>query len=116
MLIDFFHHLKAGKLPVSTKEFLTLLEALQKHVAGHSIDEFYYLSRACLVKDESNYDKFDKAFGEYFKGVERIPGLEAEIPEYWLRLMAKTYLTPEEKAKLQPLGWDRLMEEFRTRL
>ena len=77
MLIDFFHHLKAGKLPVSTKEFLTLLEALQKHVAGHSIDEFYYLSRACLVKDESNYDKFDKAFGEYFRGVERIPGLIA---------------------------------------
>ena len=116
MLIDFFHHLKAGKLPVSTKEFLTLLEALQKHVAGHSIDEFYYLSRACLVKDESDYDKFDKAFGEYFKGVERIPGLEAEIPEDWLRLMAKKHLTPEEKAKLQALGWDRLMEEFKKRL
>jgi len=116
MLIDFFHHLKAGKLPVSTKEFLTLLEALQKHVAGHSIDEFYYLSRACLVKDESNYDKFDKAFGEYFKGVERIPGLEAEIPEDWLRLMAKKHLTPEEKAKLQALGWDKLMEEFKKRL
>ena len=116
MLIDFFHHLKTGKLPVSTKEFLTLLEALQKHVAGHSIDEFYYLSRACLVKDESNYDKFDKAFGEYFKGVERIPGLEAEIPEDWLRLMAKKHLTPEEKAKLQALGWDKLMEEFKKRL
>ena len=116
MLIDFFHHLKAGKLPVSTKEFLTLLEALQKHVAGHSIDEFYYLSRACLVKDESNYDKFDKAFGEYFRGVERIPGLEAEIPEDWLRLMAKKHLTPEEKAKLQALGWDKLMEEFKKRL
>jgi uncharacterized protein with von Willebrand factor type A (vWA) domain len=116
MLIDFFHHLKASKLPVSTKEFLTLLEALQKHVAGHSIDEFYYLSRACLVKDESNYDKFDKAFGEYFKGVERIPGLEADIPEDWLRLMAKKHLTPEEKAKLQALGWDKLMEEFKKRL
>jgi len=116
MLIDFFHHLKQAKLPVSTKEFLTLLEALQKHVAGHSIDEFYFLSRACLVKDESNYDKFDKAFGEYFKGVERIPGLEADIPEDWLRLMAKKHLTPEEKAKLQALGWDKLMEEFRKRL
>jgi uncharacterized protein with von Willebrand factor type A (vWA) domain len=116
MLIDFFHHLKQAKLPVSTKEFLTLLEALQKHVAGHSIDEFYFLSRACLVKDETNYDKFDKAFGEYFKGVERIPGLEAEIPEDWLRLMAKKHLTPEEKAKLQALGWDKLMEEFKKRL
>ncbi|OQY67360.1 MAG: hypothetical protein B6D47_10840 [Rhodocyclaceae bacterium UTPRO2] len=116
MLIDFFHHLKQAKLPVSTKEFLTLLEALREHVAGHSIDEFYYLSRACLVKDESNYDKFDKAFGEYFKGVERIPGLEADIPEDWLRLMAKKHLTPEEKAKLQAMGWDKLMEEFKKRL
>jgi uncharacterized protein with von Willebrand factor type A (vWA) domain len=116
MLIDFFHHLKQAKLPVSTKEFLTLLEALQKHVAGHSIDDFYFLSRACLVKDESNYDKFDKAFGEYFRGVEKIPGLEAEIPEDWLRLMAKKHLTPEEKAKLQALGWDKLMEEFKKRL
>ncbi|MDR2241051.1 MAG: VWA domain-containing protein [Zoogloeaceae bacterium] len=116
MLIDFFHHLKQAKLPVSTKEFLTLLEALQKHVAGHSIDEFYYLSRACLVKDESNYDKFDRAFGEYFKGVERIPGLDVDIPEDWLRLMAKKHLTPEEKAKLQALGWDKLMEEFKKRL
>ena len=116
MLIDFFHHLKQAKLPVSTKEFLTLLEALQKHVAGHSIDDFYFLSRACLVKDESNYDKFDRAFGEYFKGVERLPGLEAEIPEDWLRLMAKKHLTPEEKARLQALGWDKLMEEFKKRL
>ncbi len=116
MLIDFFHHLKQAKLPVSTREFLTLLEALQKHVAGHSIDDFYFLSRTCLVKDESNYDKFDKAFGEYFRGVERIPGLEAEIPEDWLRLMAKKHLTPEEKAKLQALGWDKLMEEFKKRL
>jgi uncharacterized protein with von Willebrand factor type A (vWA) domain len=116
MLIDFFHHLKASKLPVSTREFLVLLEALQKHVAGHSIDDFYFLSRTCLVKDETNYDKFDKAFGEYFKGVERIPGLEAEIPEDWLRLMAKKHLTPEEKAKLQALGWDKLMEEFKKRL
>ena len=116
MLIDFFLHLKAAKLPVSTKEFLTLLEALQKHVAGHSIDDFYYVSRACLVKDESNYDKFDRAFGEYFKGVEKISGLEAEIPEEWLRFLAKKHLTPEEKAKLQALGWDKLMEEFKKRL
>ena len=116
MLIDFFLHLKQAKLPVSTKEFLTLLEALQKHVAGHSIDAFYYLSRACLVKDESNYDKFDRAFGEYFKGVERLPGLAADIPEEWLRLLAKKHLTPEEKAKLEALGWDKLMEEFKKRL
>ncbi len=116
MLTDFFLHLKARRLPVSTREFLTLLEALQSHVCGHSIDEFYFLARACLVKDESNYDKFDRAFGEYFKGVEAIPGLAAEIPEDWLALMVKRHLTPEEKTKLEKLGWDRLMEEFRKRL
>jgi len=116
VLVDFFLHLKSRKLPVSTKEFLTLLEAVREHVCGHSIDDFYFLSRACLVKDESNYDKFDRAFGEYFKGVEAIPGLEAQIPEDWLKLMMKRHLTPEEKAKIEKLGWEKLMEEFRKRL
>jgi hypothetical protein len=116
MLIDFFLHLKAHKLPVSTKEYLTLLEGLQERVCGHSIDEFYFLARACLVKDESNYDKFDQAFGEYFKGMEQIPGFEADIPEEWLRFIARRHLTPEDKAKLEKLGWDKLMEEFRKRL
>ncbi len=116
MLIDFFLHLKSRKLPVSTKEFLTLLEALQAHVCEHSMDDFYVLSRACLVKDESNFDKFDRAFGEYFKGVTAIPGLEAAIPEEWLKLMAKRHLTPEEKAKIERLGWDKLMEELKKRL
>jgi uncharacterized protein with von Willebrand factor type A (vWA) domain len=116
MLIDFFLHLKSKKLPVSTREFLTLLEALQARIAGHSIDDFYYLSRACLIKDESQYDRYDLAFGEYFKGVESIEGLEKEIPEEWLRAMAKKHFTPEEKAKLEKLGWDKLMEEFEKRL
>ena len=116
MLIDFFLHLKAKKLPVSTREFLTLLEAMQQRVAGHSIDEFYYLSRACLVKDETFYDRYDQAFGEYFKGVEAIEGMEQEIPEEWLRAMMKKHLTPEEKAKLEKLGWDKLMAEFKKRL
>jgi uncharacterized protein with von Willebrand factor type A (vWA) domain len=116
MLIDFFLHLKAKKLPVSTREFLTLLEGLKAGVAGHSIDDFYYLSRACLVKDEIHYDKFDKAFGEYFKGVQEIPGLEADIPEDWLKAMMQKHLTPEERAKLEAMGWDKLMEEFKKRL
>ncbi|MBI3523051.1 MAG: VWA domain-containing protein [Betaproteobacteria bacterium] len=116
MLIDFFLHLKAAKLPVSTKEFLTLLETLQAGLAGHSIDDFYVLARACLVKDESNYDKFDRAFGAYFQGVTALPGLEAEIPEDWLRAMMQKHLTPEEKAKLEKLGWDKLMEQFKQRL
>jgi uncharacterized protein with von Willebrand factor type A (vWA) domain len=116
MLIDFFLHLKAKKLPVSTREFLTLLEALKEHVAGNSIDDFYFLARTCLVKDETHYDKFDRAFGEYFKGITEIPGLDADIPEEWLKMMMKKHLTPEEKAKLEKLGWDKLMEEFRKRL
>ena len=116
MLIDFFLHLKTKKLPVSTREFLTLLEALKEHVAGNSIDDFYFLARTCLVKDETHYDKFDRAFGEYFKGVTQIPGLEGDIPEEWLKLMMKKHLTPEEKAKLEKLGWDKLMEEFKKRL
>ena len=116
MLIDFFLHLKTRKLPVSTREFLTLLEAIKARVAGHSIDDFYFLARTCLVKDETHYDKFDQAFGEYFKGVQHIPGLDADIPEEWLKMMMKKHLTPEEKAKLEKLGWDKLMAEFRKRL
>ncbi|MBI5109843.1 MAG: VWA domain-containing protein [Rhodocyclales bacterium] len=116
MLIDFFLHLKTRKLPVSTREFLTLLEALKEHVAENSIDDFYFLARTCLVKDETHYDKFDQAFGEYFKGVTHIPGLEADIPEEWLKMLMKKHLTPEEKAKLEKLGWDKLMEEFKKRL
>ncbi|MBS0550956.1 MAG: VWA domain-containing protein, partial [Proteobacteria bacterium] len=116
MLIDFFLHLKARKLPVSTREFLTLLEGLQQRVCGHSIDEFYFFARACLVKDESFYDRFDQAFGEYFRGVAEIPGLELDLPEEWLRAMARKHLTPEERAQLEKLGWDKLMDEFRKRL
>ena len=116
MLIDFFLHLKSRKLPVSTKEFLTLLEALQAGLGNHSLDDFYFLSRATLVKDESQFDRFDQAFGEYFKGVESVPGLEVDLPEEWLKAMMQKHLTPEEKAKLEALGWDKLMEEFKKRL
>ena len=116
MLIEFFLHLKTHELPVSTREYLDLLAAMQARVASHSIDDFYFLSRALLVKDEANYDRFDRAFGEYFKGVQQIPGMDAEIPEDWLKLLAKKHLSPEEKAGLEKLGWDKLMEEFRKRL
>lgn len=116
MLTDFFLHLKASKIPVSTKEFLTLLEALQQGVIGPSIDDFYVLARATLVKDESHYDKFDRAFGVFFKGITEIPGLEADIPEDWLRRAMQRHLSPEDRAKLEKLGWDKLMDEFRKRL
>ncbi|MCP5229844.1 VWA domain-containing protein [Accumulibacter sp.] len=116
MLIDFFLHLKANRLPVSIKEFLALLEALQKHVIEHSLDDFYVLARAVLVKDETHFDKFDRAFGEYFKGVEALPGMDALIPEEWLRQAVKKHLSDAERAKLEKLGWDKLMETFKKRL
>ena len=85
MLIDFFLHLRSAKLPVSVKEYLMLLEAVSKGVIGQSIDDFYHLSRASLVKDERNFDKFDRAFGAYFKGVQSIPGIELDLPLDWLQ-------------------------------
>jgi hypothetical protein len=117
MLTGFFLKLKAAKLPVSIKEYLTLLEAMQKKVIGPSIDEFYYLSRAALVKDEANFDKFDQVFAQHFKGVEMLLGPEADIPLEWLLKQAELNLTPEEKAMVESLGgWDKLMEELKKRL
>jgi uncharacterized protein len=116
MLIDFFLYLKARQLPVSTKEFLLLLEALQRRVVEHSLDDFYILARTALVKDETHFDKFDRAFGEYFKGVESLPEMDAPIPEDWLRRAVKKHLSDEERAKLEKLGWDQLMETFKLRL
>ncbi len=118
MLIEFFLKLKQGGLPVSVREFLTLLEALEKHVIHGSIDDFYYLSRACMVKDESNYDKFDRVFGAYFKGITAVPeGIDAMIPEEWLKKLAEKNLTDEEKKLIESLGgWEKLMETLKQRL
>jgi uncharacterized protein len=117
MLIDFFLKLKSAKVPVTTKEYLMLIEGMQKGVVGSSIDDFYYFSRTCLVKDEANFDKFDRAFGEYFKGVEAIMGVEADIPLEWLRKQAELNLSPEEKAKIEAMGgWEKLMETLKKRL
>ena len=105
-------------LRVEQGEFLTLLEALDKRVISGSIDDFYYLSRACMVKDESNYDKFDRVFGAYFKGIVDLPeGAEALIPEEWLKRLAEKNLTEEEKKLIEALGgWDKLMETLKKRL
>ncbi|HZR67444.1 MAG TPA: VWA domain-containing protein [Burkholderiales bacterium] len=117
MLTGFFLKLKSHKLPVSIKEWLTLLEAMRKGVISPSIDEFYYLSRAALVKDEQNFDKFDRAFGEYFKGVEAIVGAELDVPLEWLLKQAELNLSAEEKAMVEALGgWEKLMEELKRRL
>ncbi len=117
MLTDFFLGLRAGGIPASVKEYLVLLEALQKHVSSGALDEFYYLARACLVKDEANYDKFDRVFGAYFKGIATPESVTVEIPEEWLRKQAELLLTEEEKKLVESLGgWDKLMETLRKRL
>ncbi len=117
MLIDFFLKLKSHKLPVSIKEYLTLLEAMQKKVIGPSIDEFYYLSRIALVKDEANFDKFDRAFAEFWEGVETIPGMEGQVPLEWLLKQVELNLTEEEKKQIEALGgWEKLMETLKARL
>jgi hypothetical protein len=117
VLIDFFLKLKSHKLPVSIKEYLTLLEAMDKKVIGPSIDEFYYLSRIALVKDEANFDKFDRAFSEFWEGVETIPGMEAQVPLEWLLKQVELNLTAEEKKQIEALGgWDKLMETLKQRL
>lgn len=118
MLIDFFFELKTAQVPVSVKEFLTLLEALKARVIGGAIEDFYYLARTCLVKDESHYDKFDRAFAKYFDGEIVTPAeIVAKIPEDWLRRQAELLLSDEEKALIQSLGgWEKLMQSLRERL
>ena len=118
MFLNFFHELKAAGIPVTLKEYLTLMEAMDAGVAGQAVEQFYYLARAALVKDEKNLDRFDRVFGHVFKGLEG--GLDqflAEIPEEWLRRLAEKHLTEEEKKLVEALGgWDRIMEELRKRL
>jgi uncharacterized protein with von Willebrand factor type A (vWA) domain len=117
MLSGFFVKLKDHKIPVSIKEWLTLLEAMQKDVISPSIDEFYYLSRTTLVKDEQNFDKFDRAFGEYFKGIESVAGVDLDVPLEWLLKQAELNLSPEEKAMIEAMGgWEKLMEALKKRL
>ena len=116
MLIDFFFMLKSAKIPVSIKEFLVLLEALEKQVISPSLDDFYFLSRTTLVKDEANFDKFDKAFGAYFHGVETIFDKHAEIPLDWLMKRLERELSPEQKAQLEKFGYDKLMDRLRQLL
>ncbi len=121
MLIDFFYTLRSAKLPVSVKEYLTLMEALKEGVVGpasedgYKIDDFYFLSRTALVKDEKHYDKFDRAFAAYFKGVEMVADFTKDVPLEWLRKNLELELSAEEKAKIEKMGWDELMETLKKR-
>ncbi len=117
MFVEFFLKLREARVPVSLREYLTLLEALDAGVVDMNVDDFYFLSRAALVKDERNFDKFDRVFGAYFKGIEFLAdALFSEIPDEWLRREIEKTLTPEERALLDKLGWDKLMETLKERL
>src|SRR5215470_17688797 len=101
MFVNFFHELRTAKIPVTFKEYLALLEALKKQVIGFSVQDFYYLSRAALVKDERNLDKFDKVFGHVFKGLEGLDASQiADVPEEWLKALTQKFFTEEEKKKI----------------
>jgi uncharacterized protein with von Willebrand factor type A (vWA) domain len=118
MLFTFFAAVRAAGVKASLSEFLTLLEALKHGLAMFSIDEFYVLSRAALVKDEAHYDRFDRAFAAYFKGVEAVTGeLFTSVPPDWLKAQFEKMLSDEEKAKIQKLGGlEELMETLKKRL
>lgn len=118
MLLNLFHELRAARVPVSLRELLDLIAALERNVVFADMDEFYYLARALLVKDERHYDKFDRAFAAYFKGLENLQEhIEALIPDEWLRREFMRQLSDEEKAKIQSLGGlDKLIETFKQRL
>src|SRR5687767_11908879 len=117
MLIEFFLKVKQGGVPVSIREFLTLLEAMQKEVAFGYVEDFYYLARTCLVKDEKYFDRFDRVFAAYFKGIVEVDALALLIPEEWLKKLTEKYLTDEEKKLIESLGgWEKLMETLKKRL
>src|SRR2546427_385866 len=118
MFVSFFHELKAAGVPVTLREYLTLMEAMEADLAGRRVEDFYYLSRAALVKDERNLDKFDRVFGHVFKGLELIEeALAVEIPIEWLKKLAEKYLTEEEKKEIEAMGGlEKLLETLAKRL
>lgn len=118
MLIDFFFALRKAGLKVTITEYLTLLEALQERLVNVSVDEFYYLARLILIKDETQYDRFDRAFGAYMRGAESVlDAIAGAVPEEWLRRQAELLLDEQEKRRIQSLGgWDKLMETLKKRL
>ena len=121
MFTNLFYSLKEAKVPISLREYLTLLEAMEQGVAMWDVEEFYFLARSALVKDERNIDKFDRVFAEVFKGLETVSGVEGVeeqvLPEEWLRKMAEKHLSDEEKREIEALGgWEKLMETLKKRL
>lgn len=119
MFLHFFQELRDAKVPVSLREYLTLIEAMDKNVIGRRVDDFYYLARTTLVKDERNLDKFDRVFGYVFKGLDSLADAvnAQDIPQEWLERLTEKYLSPEEMAEIEALGgFEKLMETLKERL
>ncbi|SVC54181.1 uncharacterized protein METZ01_LOCUS307035, partial [marine metagenome] len=118
MFISLFNTLKSTGVPCTLRELLDLVSAVEKKLAFANMQDFYYLSRTALVKDEKHYDKFDRAFDIYFKGIESIDDiLEMLIPEEWLKAEFEKYLTDEELKKIKSLGGlEKLLDEFKKRM
>ncbi len=118
MFVDFFYELKHANVPVTLREYLTLMEAMDARIASGKVEEFYYLARASLVKDERNLDKFDQVFGHVFKGLDAMVDEDVyEVPEDWLRALTEKFLSEEERAEIEALGgWEKIMEELQKRL
>ena len=112
MFMNFFNELRQAKVPVTLKEYLMLMEALDRDVINKTVDDFYYLSRAALVKDEKNLDRFDQVFGHVFKGLEKLSDMgTADIPAEWLKALSDKFLTEEEKKMIEEMGgFDKMME------
>jgi len=117
VFFSFLAELREAKVPVSLREYLTLMEAMQKRVAAFDIEDFYFLARTALVKDERHLDRFDRVFGHCFNGIETPADPRTAIPDEWLRKLAERFLTEEEKQTIEALGgWEKLMETLRQRL
>ena len=118
MFLRLFTDLRAAKVPVTLREYLALLEGVEADLAEHRVEDFYHLARCCLIKDERHLDRFDRVFGEVFKGLETLGQAveEQAIPDEWLRKLAEKYLTDAEKAQIEALGWDKLFETLKQRL
>jgi len=118
MFVAFFHELKTAGVPVTLREYLTLMEAMEQDLAGRRVEDFYYLARTALVKDERNLDKFDRVFGHVFKGLESTSeALTSDIPAEWLKKLAEKYLTEEERKEIEAIGGlDKLLEVLRQRM
>ena len=122
MFLPFFLQLKVAKVPVTLREYLTLLEAMEKNLVQFDVEGFYYLARSALVKDERHLDRYDQVFAHVFKGLEAVSGAPEgaevrDLPEEWLKKLAEKHLSEEEKALVESLGgWDKLMETLKKRL